>query len=106
MITPDTPMSADELQAFVEECRKEFWGNSSNLRNMVPELRTGIREALIKQGRGRIDAGMAAYRITRKIVTAARLQEDSARSVLDAWNTFNEQVTGKPRPGTGRTFKL
>lgn len=107
MVFPvDSPKKPDQFRALIEEIRKECWDNSGNLRDIVPILRTDLREAFIKAGRGRVDARIAARRITRALVVAARLQEDSARQALRSFQLFNEAVSNKSRPGAGPGFTL
>lgn len=102
----DAPTNTDEFRAMVEAVRKECWDNSGALRDMVPYLRVGIREALIAKGRGTADARLAARLITRPMIISARLQEDSARQVLRSLQKLNDAMTGRSSRGSAPRFTL
>ncbi len=106
MISPEVPRKPDELRAWIEDIRRECWGNAEALMEVAPALRAGLREALRDTGRGRVDANVTAHRVVRPALIAARFQLDSAQQALRVMTLFNELVVGRPRPGAGGGFKL
>lgn len=106
MIPADVPRKPDELRAWIEDIRKECWGNAEALMEVAPALRAGLREAMRDAGRGRADAAITARRVVRPALIAARFQMDSAQQALRVMTLFNELIVGRPRPGTGGGFKL
>ncbi len=102
----ESPNDSEEFRAYVEACRVVMWEHADDPLDVVPILRSDLRNGLIMVGRGRADAAIAARRVTRKLTIAARLQQDSARSVLAAYNLFNDIVAGKARASTGKAFKI
>jgi|SRR6185312_9819953 len=105
----DVPEDSDELHALVETARKEFWTNSDELRQCAAQMRAMLREGLRDAGWGWWEARTTAWLVTNKLVIAARFQEDSAKQVLAAMNTFNEKIIAHKQAETvksGKRFKV